>query len=50
MLTITVDPGPDQLGLKLEAQSRTDLAKLSGRNPHICSPAASADFSGGHAR
>jgi len=35
MLTITVDPGPDQLGLKLEAQSRTDLAKLSGRNPHM---------------
>jgi hypothetical protein len=35
MLTITVDLGPDQLGLKLEAQSRTDLAKLSGRNPHM---------------
>ena len=35
MLTITVDPGPDQLGLKLEAQSRTDLAKLSGRNFHM---------------
>ena len=35
MLTITVDAGPDRLGLKLEGQSRTDLTKLSSRNLHM---------------
>jgi hypothetical protein len=34
MLTITVDTGPDEPGLKLEAQLRTDLAELSSRNLH----------------
>ena len=32
MLTITMDAGPDQLGLKRERQSHTDIAKLSSRN------------------
>ena len=34
MLTITMDAGPDQLGLILEAQSCAEFAKLPGRNLH----------------
>ena len=35
MLTITVDAGPDRLGLNLQAQARTDLAKHLSRNLHM---------------